>query len=317
MNPFSGSSLNVSINTKYVQQPQNIPVRISVNKSLVKQRYSNTADVDMKTQSDTPSGSLNTEEVEETAKHGRLALLLHERWLKRILNYGKSWEIRGKDTHVRGKIYLAFKNHIYGHTHIIDSFPITKAELQSSIHRHHVDDLSIVEYKTPYIWMLKDSEKYQKPIKFKRKPGQVVWCKVDMDALQKKKKKSKSRKRTKKTESNANDNDNAMDIDLPPMLSAPSEIIEHTIDLSKKLSAKKWKNLIPSDEYLCCEKKVGGPAVLCDKCEGFWHIYCLKYSYHINGAEMKRIQRDGQSFVCLDCYRKKIEKRKRKISKKQ
>jgi len=331
--------LNVSVNSKYIHEPTNsIPIRISIDRNLVKQpcdepipipipipsNITNNNDFasEMKLQSHSGTNSLNTEEVHEASKHGKLALLLHQRWLIRILNYGKTWEIRGRDTQVRGKIYLAYKNYIYGHTHIIDSFPITKEELQSSIHRHHVEDLSIVDYKTPHIWMLKDSVKYPRPILFNRKPGQVVWCKVDMRELQKKnkgkKQNNKSNKNTKKKskkkkKQNQNQSYELMDIDndLPPMIM--TEIVEKKINLSKKLTSKQWKALIPSNEYLCCDKKVGGTAVGCDKCDGFWHIYCLKHNYHINETELKRIQQSGQSFVCLDCYRKKIKKQIKKV----
>eukprot|EP01083_Nonionella_stella_P022619 62555_1 len=205
-----------------------------------------------------------------------LALLLHMKWLNRILSHGKTWEIRGRDTKIRGKIFLAFKNHIYGETHVVDSFPITMQELQDSTHRHHVEDLTIVKYKTPHVWMLQNTKRYPKRIQFTRKPGQVVWCKVN----------------TNITESIQNNKDHV--------------IVEHNIDLSQRLTETQWNSVEDSLDHSCCNKKVGGISVLCDDCDSSWHIYCLKYNYHINDTEMDRIQQDGQPFTCMDCHRLKL-----------
>lgn len=112
------------------------------------------------------------------------ALLFEMEWLCRILDHGKKWEIRGGNCLIRGKVYLANSCFIYGHAFIVDSFPITKAELKESIHHHHVNDLSIVEYKTPHVWLLEDTQKYKKRRKFRRKPGQVTWCKFNIVELQ-------------------------------------------------------------------------------------------------------------------------------------
>ena len=171
-----------------------------------------------------------------------LALLLHEKWLNKILNEGKTWEIRGRNTNIRGKIYLAFKDHIYGETTIIDSFPVTRQQLQDNIDKHHVDDLSIIKYKTPHIWKLQNSIKYQQRLKLPRKCGQVVWVKVDFNSC--------------------------LQIDT-------QEITEHEPDLSKRLTDIEWNELHDTNLFACCNKKVGGLSVYCDTCDGEWHIYIV------------------------------------------
>ena len=83
-------------------------------------------------------------------------------------------------------------------------------------------------------------------------------------------------------------------------------------DLSHKLTDIEWKKLIDSNSYSCCNKKVGGTSVMCDDCDGEWHIYCMKYYYHINDTETQRIVKEGEPFTCVDCYRAKLGKLSRK-----
>lgn len=113
--------------------------------------------------------------------HHMVVLLLQKRWLIRVLKYRKTWEIRGSNTKKRGKILLGYRKKIYGETQIIDSFSTTLGELaqQSSSNLHHIDDLSLVEYTTPFVWVFATTRIYTRPIPFTRKPGQVVWCRVD------------------------------------------------------------------------------------------------------------------------------------------
>ena len=116
---------------------------------------------------------------------GNLALLMQQHWLDRLLHYGKTWEIRGRDTKVRGKIYLARKELIYGETRVVDSFAVTMAELMAPAARmrHHITDLRIVTYKTPHVWKFAETRIYAHPVTFTRKPGQVVWCRVNFERL--------------------------------------------------------------------------------------------------------------------------------------
>ena len=64
----------------------------------------------------TPTETVDAAANRNVDNRGKLALLLHERWLQRILHYGKTWEIRGRYTKVCDKIYLARINKIYGET---------------------------------------------------------------------------------------------------------------------------------------------------------------------------------------------------------
>lgn len=197
-------------------------------------------------------------------ERGKLALLMHSKWLIRLLYYGKTWEIRGRDTKVRDKIYLARKKQIFGETRVVDSFSVSTADLSISVARsaHHIADLSIVAYKTPFAWKFAETRIYSRPITFTRKKGQIIWCRVDMDRL------------------NAQ-TDSIVDVD-----------------------AGELPSLVPR----CCNKTVCGTAVMCDQCDGAWHIYCLLHFYNVKADEVERIQKDGEAFVCYDCIREKMGK---------
>ena len=119
------------------------------------------------------------------SERGTSALLMEEHWLGRLLQYGKTWEVRGRNCLIRGKIYLARKSKIYGETQIVDAFPVTMAELDepSARAKHHIADLTIITYKTPFVWQFAETRRYMRPVNFTRKKGQIVFCSVDFEIL--------------------------------------------------------------------------------------------------------------------------------------
>eukprot|EP01083_Nonionella_stella_P129489 392919_1 len=112
------------------------------------------------------------------------ALLLEQKWLREIINGSKTWELRSCNTRIKGKVFLAHKDMIYGETYIIDSFQIDKRELvlPENIHKHHVlhplRNDKIIAWTKVYVWVLANTKEYQDPIQFTRKQGQQVWCKI-------------------------------------------------------------------------------------------------------------------------------------------
>ena len=108
----------------------------------------------------------------------KVALLLKPYWLKLILRGKKDWEIRGSNTKKRERIFLASKKMLYGEVTIIQSFRTTKQILRRNFHRHGIRNLSQITYKKIWVWKLQDARKFKKPIKFERKKGQVVWCRI-------------------------------------------------------------------------------------------------------------------------------------------
>jgi hypothetical protein len=236
---------------------------------------------------------------------------MHEKWLDRQLHFGKKWEIRARDTKVRAKIYLARKNLIFGETRIVDSFSVSKAVLatQKTRSAHQIADLSIVTYKTPFAWQLAETRIYSRPITFTRKKGQMIWCRVDMDRLN----------AHTDTIEEVEDEDDAGEMpSLVPsgdgesvkVISKGTEtvIVDRNVDVLQRVEDAQWGALKDSPKFMCCTKKVGGTAVLCDVCDGAWHCYCLLHVYNVNKGEVERIQKNGEAFVCYDCVREKLGK---------
>lgn len=109
-------------------------------------------------------------------------LILKQIWGEKILSGEKTWEIRSSNTSKRGKINIAYSktSSIYGKTFLIESMPLTE-ELFVNNRDKHCIDLTWTElikiYKHPYVWVLNNSEKYNKPIKYNHPKGAVVWVK--------------------------------------------------------------------------------------------------------------------------------------------
>ena len=110
---------------------------------------------------------------------GKFALLLKKHWLDKILLKGKIWEIRGSDTGKIGQtIFLANKASIYGETTLTRTFAVTTEKLKQNAHKHQIKDLDDVKYTSPHVWELRNTKRYEKPMPFKRVPGQMIWCRV-------------------------------------------------------------------------------------------------------------------------------------------
>lgn len=131
-------------------------------------------------------------------------LIIKPEWLAQIyepadlFSEPKTWEIRGSVTHKRGRIYLLESGSglITGETTIVDCIEIKNEKMwNENINKHQVQD---IVYKGCYInaylyamnryeghvyaWILKDTKQYEKPIKYSKPKGAVIWVK-DVERL--------------------------------------------------------------------------------------------------------------------------------------
>ena len=111
-------------------------------------------------------------------------LIVKPKWGNLILSGQKPWEIRGSNTHHRGKHYLIFSgtNMVYGEFNLIDSSPLTEEEFINNFQKHRLpDDFSyrdlLTRYKSPYKWMIEDTILYPSPIPYIHPQGAVIWVK--------------------------------------------------------------------------------------------------------------------------------------------
>ena len=113
--------------------------------------------------------------ISESAEKGTAALKLDLCWLTRILHFGKRMEIRHQDCkkYLNKTIYLANQQTIYGSARVIKTYNTTLEEnrhmLAGRKRQHHVDDLSTIHYKEPWIWVLDDVKCFKEPIGFTTK----------------------------------------------------------------------------------------------------------------------------------------------------
>ena len=111
-------------------------------------------------------------------------LKIKEKWLNLILLGDKTWEIRGNNCNIRGRIGLVQcgSSMVYGEINMIGAIPLDRNTFINNRDKHHVDiswEELLERYKTPYAWIMEDVESYKEPKKFKNLQGSVKWVNID------------------------------------------------------------------------------------------------------------------------------------------
>lgn len=125
--------------------------------------------------------SSNREILEE--KGIRKLLIIKKKWLDLILSGKKVWEIRSKNTRIRGKIGLIESNssNIIGECEITDSKEISFDTYQNSTSKHCINDTTSKPYNRIYAWEIRNAKRFEKPIPYIHPLGAVIW--VDLKNL--------------------------------------------------------------------------------------------------------------------------------------
>lgn len=103
-------------------------------------------------------------------------LIIRKKWLDKILNDGKHWEMRSTHTNHRGIIKLieAGSGLIVGECMIAGSHLVTEDLARQSFSAHQVDDLNLLK-NWRYAWRLCNVKKYQEAIPYQHPRGAVIW----------------------------------------------------------------------------------------------------------------------------------------------
>ncbi|CAN5633722.1 ASCH domain-containing protein [soil metagenome] len=109
-------------------------------------------------------------------------LIIRSGPIRDILAGRKTWEIRGKRTHIRGTIGLIEKGTgtVVGLCEVVDCIgPLSLAEMRRNFSKHRIP-LSCLRsregnYKTIYAWVLKKAKPLSRPVKYTHKSGVIVW----------------------------------------------------------------------------------------------------------------------------------------------
>ncbi len=96
-----------------------------------------------------------------------------------ILEGKKTWEIRGTNTQIRGRIAVikSGSGTIIGTVELTDSKKISLKEYKSGECYHCVPEEDLVDapYKNTHAWIMKNPIIFDKPISYKHPMGAVIW----------------------------------------------------------------------------------------------------------------------------------------------
>lgn len=110
-------------------------------------------------------------------------LIVKAPWIDLLLEGKKSWEIRGRQTNIRGEIALiqSGTGHIYGTINIVDCKELTWEEYQQSESFHCIPkELRITPpYKRIYAWVLENPIQLERPIPYHHPQGAVIWVNLN------------------------------------------------------------------------------------------------------------------------------------------
>lgn len=111
-------------------------------------------------------------------------LIVKPYWADKILYEGKTVEVRGSNTSIRGEIGIikSGSKHIYGTANLYDCMPIGKEEFEGLLSHYHKIDMSYEEllkvYPKPHAWFLKDIKAFETPVPYEHKRGCVIWVNI-------------------------------------------------------------------------------------------------------------------------------------------
>lgn len=110
-------------------------------------------------------------------------LIVKEPYASLIVDGEKVWEIRKKRTNIRGEIFIISNGKILGKVKLVDVLgPFTAEELAKHSDKHKVSYEDLKSYAGDcklFVWVLKDAEKFEKPIEIRIPKGAQVWVKVE------------------------------------------------------------------------------------------------------------------------------------------
>jgi hypothetical protein len=108
-------------------------------------------------------------------------LIVKAPWIDYILDGKKTWEIRGSNTKIRGKIALIQSGTglVMGTAELIDCKRLSLSEYQEAKDRHCIEDCSIAPYERIHAWVLTNAVRFQTPMPYVHPQGAVIWVNLD------------------------------------------------------------------------------------------------------------------------------------------
>ena len=116
-----------------------------------------------------------------------LGLIVREPWAGMLVDGVKTWEIRSRDTHVRGRIGLirGGSGLVIGSTILIKTFRVTRERLLANRAKHRMSESEVAalfrpgsNYRTPWAWEMASPRRFAVPRPYRHHDGAVIWVRL-------------------------------------------------------------------------------------------------------------------------------------------
>ena len=121
------------------------------------------------------------EEIQYLIRNSR-GLIICEPWLDLIFEGKKTWELRSRNTHIRGSIYLIRSGSglIIGQADLVRVVRLPEKEMSGHYKKHGERRNNFgFSNKIIYAWVLKNAKRFKKPKPYIHPMGAVIWVRLD------------------------------------------------------------------------------------------------------------------------------------------
>ena len=114
-------------------------------------------------------------------------LIIKEPWISLILSRRKTWELRSRDTRVRGRIALIRKGSgtVIGVADLVGTLPkLSRSKLISNVKKHQAPAREFrgdLKYTTA--WVLRRAMRLNKPVAYRHPAGAVIWVNLSPEVV--------------------------------------------------------------------------------------------------------------------------------------
>ena len=110
-------------------------------------------------------------------------LIINEPWVSMIVAGEKTWEMRSRNTVVRGRIALIRKGSktVIGTADLVGTVPnLSRSALKANVAKHQVPENRIGdEFKHNTAWVLEGARPLREPVRYRHPAGAVIWVNLE------------------------------------------------------------------------------------------------------------------------------------------
>ena len=110
-------------------------------------------------------------------------LIIDEPWINLIISGEKTWEMRSRNTLVRGRIALIRKGSkmVIGVADLVSTLPkLSQSELKANVGKHRVPETEISrDFKHSIAWVMQRAQPLREPVPYRHPAGAVIWVNLD------------------------------------------------------------------------------------------------------------------------------------------